>query len=1281
MPTIIRSQAHTVVGIFGPPSYVRGADGKVRLLKLGDVVRKGDHILTTQGGIVELRDGVEKPVVAKPAPTDPNAVIEALNQDDPNAATAAGNNAAEGGEFQPGLRVDRISEGVTPASIGTTGIERDSQVVVERATAPENEAALPALTARSTAISAVEEGAPIGLGLGVPGSTAQATITVDAVPLIGQVLRPNGSVVTVGSVLTPAELAGLVYVPPAEYDGVAPIGGFAYTVVSDGLTSTGGTSITVAPLNDAPVATSGSATGAEDSAIPVGLTGQDSDGTVVNVTITSLPAGSTLTLADGVTPVTVGQSLTPAQAASLLFRPAPDFAGSTSIGFTVTDNQGAVSTPAPVTVTVTPVNDAPVASPDTGTTPEDTPVSGNLLGNDRDIDGPALSVTQFSVGGNTFAAGSTATLPGVGTLTVNADGSYTFTPAANFNGAVPPVGYTVSDGSLSASSSLNLTVTAVNDAPLAVNDNFSTDEDTPVTLGIGALLANDSDPEGSPLTLVSVQAPVNGTVAIVGGNVVFTPNPDYNGPASFTYTVSDGQGGTSTATVAIDVLPVVDPAISISDVSVNEAAGTATFIVTLSQATTATVTVGYTSATGTAGTGDFGAANGTLSFAPGVVSQTITVPIADDAVFEGSESFTINLVSPVNATLADGVGVGTISDDGTGTGGTNDDTPALAVSAGNAVEGTPAVFTVSLSNPSTSPVVFTPSLSSGSGAVGTDTAALSALEVSTDGGITWSPVSGNVTIPAGSTSVQLRLPTTDDTLSEAPESFTLTATPVSGATPAAASAVATIIDNDGPPSLFINDVVVNEAAGTATFTVSLSTASGLPVTVNFATADGSASAADYTATSGALTFAPGVTSQTVTVPIANDAVFEGSESFSVNLSAAVNATIADGTGLGTIADDGTGTGGGDNDTPRVLGVSSPTVAEGGNLDFSVTLSNSSTTPTTVTLTPASGSATLGTDTGSVLVSFDGGVSFVPVSGSTVSVPAGASSFIVRVPSTDDALSEGAEVLTLTASTAANAAPVVGTGTITDNDGTPTLSISGPVTVNEAAGTLTYTVTLSNPSASTVTVTASTSSGTATSGTDFSAAATPLTFAPGVTSQTVTVAILDDAVFEGSETFSVDLSAPTNATIATGSVTTTIADDGTGTGGTDNDTPSLTLTGPAVIDEAAGTATYTVTLSNASASTVTVAYATSDASATAGTDYASTSGTLSFAPGVLVQTITVPINNDTALEVSESFAVTLSTPVGATIASGTVTSSIVDDGRTCPAAAPPATTRPPCPLTT
>jgi Calx-beta domain len=144
----------------------------------------------------------------------------------------------------------------------------------------------------------------------------------------------------------------------------------------------------------------------------------------------------------------------------------------------------------------------------------------------------------------------------------------------------------------------------------------------------------------------------------------------------------------------------------------------------------------------------------------------------------------------------------------------------------------------------------------------------------------------------------------------------------------------TIVDNDPTPSLAINDVTVNEAAGTMSFTVTLSAASGQTVSVNYGSSNGTAVAgSDYTAASGTLTFAPGVVSQTITVPITNDTVYEPGETLYVNLSAPSNATIADGLGIGTIIDN--------DPVPTVSSVTAASATEGGNLVHTVTLSNAS----------------------------------------------------------------------------------------------------------------------------------------------------------------------------------------------------------------------------------------------------------------------------------------------------------------------------------------------------
>src|SRR6185436_6173530 len=180
----------------------------------------------------------------------------------------------------------------------------------------------------------------------------------------------------------------------------------------------------------------------------------------------------------------------------------------------------------------------------------------------------------------------------------------------------------------------------------------------------------------------------------------------------------------------------------------------------------------------------------------------------------------------------------------------------------------------------------------------------------------------------------ITVPILNDALDEADETYTVNLASPVNATISDASGLGTIVDNGATPSLSIDDVSVNENAGTATFTVTLSAASGQAVSVNYSMSDGTATDGnDYTAGSGTLNFAAGVTSQTITVPILNDALDEADETYTVNLSGASNATIADATGLGTIVD---------NDATPSLSIDDVSVNENaGTATFTVSLSAAS----------------------------------------------------------------------------------------------------------------------------------------------------------------------------------------------------------------------------------------------------------------------------------------------------------------------------------------------------
>ncbi len=326
------------------------------------------------------------------------------------------------------------------------------------------------------------------------------------------------------------------FVPNADFNGPALI---TYTI-SDGKggTATATVTVTVTPVNDPPVAAPDSATTDEDTPVTVGVLANDTDldGDPLTVTAASAANGTVTINLDG----------------TVTYTPNPDFNGTDTITYTISDGQGGFST-ATVAVTVNPVNDPPVAVPDSATTAEDTPVTVPVLANDSDAEGDPLTVTA-------------ATAPN-GSVAINPDGTITYTPNTNFNGT-DTITYTISDGQGgTATATVTVTVTPANDPPVAANDIAATDEDTPVTV---AVLANDTDAEGDPLTVTTANA-ANGSVAInPDGTITYIPDPDFNGTDTITYTISDGQGGFSTATVTVTVNPVNDPPVAIPDAATTQ---------------------------------------------------------------------------------------------------------------------------------------------------------------------------------------------------------------------------------------------------------------------------------------------------------------------------------------------------------------------------------------------------------------------------------------------------------------------------------------------------------------------------------------------------------------------------------------------------------------------------------------------------------------------------------------------------------------------------------------
>ena len=369
----------------------------------------------------------------------------------------------------------------------------------------------------------------------LPGGPDVLTASLDPAPGSSP---SNGSVVVNGD-------GSYTYTPDANFNGTDSF----VVLVEDGQggSTTTTVTVTVTPANDAPTASSVDPVTAEDTPVSSGILMSDVD----------LPGGpdvltASLDPAPGSSPS--NGSVVVNGDGSYTYTPDANFNGTDSFVVLVEDGQGG-STTTTVTVTVTPANDAPTASSVDPVTAEDTPVSSGILMSDVDLPGgPDVLTASLDP-----EPGSS---PSNGSVVVNGDGSYTYTPDANFNGTDSFV-VLVEDGQGgSTTTTVTVTVTPANDAPTASSVDPVTAEDTPVSSGI---LMSDVDLPGGPDVLTASldpapgSSPSNGSVVVNGdGSYTYTPDANFNGTDSFVVLVEDGQGGSTTTTVTVTVTPAND---------------------------------------------------------------------------------------------------------------------------------------------------------------------------------------------------------------------------------------------------------------------------------------------------------------------------------------------------------------------------------------------------------------------------------------------------------------------------------------------------------------------------------------------------------------------------------------------------------------------------------------------------------------------------------------------------------------------------------------------------
>ncbi len=899
-----------------------------------------------------------------------------------------------------------------------------------------------------------------------------------------------------------------------------------------------------------------------------------------------------------------------------------------------------------------------------------TPTSGSATSG-IDFNGAAQTVT--------IAAGQTTatfSVPILGDVTDEIDESFSVdlsNPSANATlssgSDIHAVGtilnddlqVSVSDLSIpetNGDTTLTFKVTLSHASDHEVKVNFATLDGTAHSTGAG----NDFDSRTGLLTFAPGQTTLPVSVVIHGDTAAELDENFFLKLSSPTNAIL-GQSQ-ATGTILNDDGNVTS--ISIGDAKILEGntngSAQAVFTVTLDHANATdavTVQVATVDGTATIADGDYSAlASTTLTFQPGETSKQISIPITGDATPEQNETFLVKLTNPSgNAALAKDTGTGTIL---------NDDGQYLTINDVTITEGdsgdSNAVFLVRLNGAAaTSAVTVHLATEAGSASSSGATADFAAI------------VDQTITFAVGTTQQLVSVPIHGDLIHEMTESFIarLSAAmggggtadaPVDTVTIAKDAGVGTILDNGDPlPKITIGNAVVAEGnSGTTAlqFTATLSAPSDETVTASYSTHDLASAAhaatagGDYTASTGTVTFAPGATTATISIPIIGDTVNEFDETFGLTLSSSLGATLGNSEAVGTIQND-----------EVTISIGDVTTIEGNagatTYLFHVALAGSVANAVTVTFATQDSTA----------ISTGANKDFNETHGTLTFQPGGPAAQDIAVTVNGDARFEGDEkfFVNLLSATNATITTAKATGTIQDDDAVK-VNIQPAASITEGdtgASNLDFTVTLDHASDFPVTVKVNTANGTALANVtdapavsnDFTAIKDQtITFAPGETTKTVTVSVVNDTVDElKTENFTVVLSAPTGATLGNDTSLATI---------NDNDGRTVSISDAQVIEGNAGTKTinFTVSLNASSQQAITVDFATADSTAVAGQDYVENHGTLTFVAGQTSKTISVTVNGDTTLENNELFLVNLSNSPNAKISmtAGSGRGTIVDD---------------------
>jgi hypothetical protein len=884
---------------------------------------------------------------------------------------------------------------------------------------------------------------------------------------------------------------------------------------------------------------------------------------------------------------------------------APNVTANTILTFelAVTDNNGAMATDQ-VNITVQNVNQLPTANAGTDQIVNE--------GNSVSLDGTASSDTDGAiVGYNWFqTAGPSVTLTGSATANPG------FSAPAVLTNTLLTFELTVTDNNGGmATDSVSVTVQNVNLLPTA---NAGVDQTVNEGAGVTLDGTASTDPDGT-IADYSWNQVAGPSVALTGAT---TSGPTFTAPGvitntilTFELTVTDNNGGMATDQVNVTVqnvnqLPMANAGV---DQTITEG-----FVVTLN---------------GTASTD----ADGTI------VGYSWNQIVGPSVALTGATTSGSTFTAPAvltNTLLTFELAV-TDNDGGTAT-----DLVNITVTVAP-VPGTLSFELSSTSVPENAANVTLSVIRTG-GDSGEVTIDFNTMDQSATASLDYQATSGTLTFADGELSKTIQLTLLDDTKFEGDETFAVELTNPQGGVEIGTVNIAqvSITENDPVPPAGVLDIAAatysvaeSDASGFVTITVNRSNGSFGQVSVDYTTTDQTATASlDYEATSGTLIFADSELSKTIQVALLDDTIFEGDETFVVEIS---NPQV--GAGLGMVnAAQVTIT---ENDPVPPAGVfniaaSNYTVAENdsnGLIAITVNRSNGNFGQVSVDFTTTDGSAAAGSD-------------YQATSGS-LSFADGELSKTIDIPLRDDTNYEGDETFNLELSNVQGGAALgivnIAQVTISENDPVPPAGViqySGQeYSASEDEVSSLITVTRSSGSFGEVSVDFATSNITAIAGEDYQFTTSTIVFADGETSQVIEVPLMDDLDYEGNETFNVELNNIQGGAVLGSSNTaqvTILENDPVPPAG------SLHFSGASYsVAEDNNNIVATVTRAGGSFGQVTADFTTNDGSAVAGSDYTAASGTLTFAEGVISQTITISLMDDSVFEGNESFNIRLSNASG------------------------------------